>query len=294
MIRLSWRDRPTIITEWPEEIDTIMAIDENGTNDLKGLLRLKDKYFFKFLTDNISDIKIDQGMRWFTITGVAMERNNFPSFKENIMSIKTNYWYNGLYQYKGVDKRVVFHSREIRKSEGPFNPKLINYAGFIADLTRLMRETPYTIYSSTIDKVKHIQKYSSPFPIYNLSLDFIVERYCIELSREGKSGALLLESRGRKEDFKILRHLSKLLSEGNKYNDASHFECIKKVYFNPKWCYFNDYHKSFIQLELADLASYPIHKFNTTGTKDQAFETIENKIYNYPHFTGYGIKVFPK
>jgi hypothetical protein len=31
----SWRDKPTGIDEWDENIDTVIAIDESGTTDLK-------------------------------------------------------------------------------------------------------------------------------------------------------------------------------------------------------------------------------------------------------------------
>ncbi|MFC0560885.1 DUF3800 domain-containing protein [Halalkalibacter alkalisediminis] len=286
-----WKERPEMINYWDNEIDTMMAIDENGTNDLKSLLKKRQESLFDFTYGNP---QIEESIKWFTITGVVMKRDDFPQFKEAITSTKMQYWEGGLYNYKNGTRRVVFHSREIRKSVGPFNPKLIDYHGLLVDITKLISDTPFTIYNSTINKLKHVQNYSIPFPVYDLSLDFIVERYCRELRRNSCTGALLIESRGRKEDFKILQHLVDLLENGNKFWSSDDFKCIKKIYFNPKWCSVNDYKRSFIQLELADLVSYPIHKYNIRGIKDRAFNSIQSKIYNYPNFEGYGIKVFPK
>lgn len=288
-----WKKRPLLIDYWEEDIDTVMAIDENGTTDLTGVRNL-------FAADHLELMKAcfhtDSYMheRWFTITGVIMDRGNFPSFKDAITTIKLAHWHNGLYDYKQGQRRVVFHSREIRKKEGPFNPKLIKTKDFVMDISSLIKNQNFDIYSSSIDKIKHIARYTKPFHVYNLCLNFIVERYCRELNRKGKTGILLLESRGKDEDAMILEYLVDLLENGNNYHTAEHFSQIKGVYFNPKWCFNKNHGKaSFILLELADIVSYPIFKYIKTNKKDIAFEVLEPKLQNYPSYNGYGIKKFP-
>ncbi|MFF1993255.1 DUF3800 domain-containing protein [Bacillus mycoides] len=286
-----WRNRPTLIENWNKDIDTFMAIDENGTTDFKGIQKKVKEDFFSTFGDQ-SDIVLPHD-RWFTITGVVMERNNFVSFKNTMNSIKYGYWNEGKYQYKKGLQRVVLHSREIRKKEGPFNPKVVNYGELMGDISSLVEKTNFKIFSSSIDKLMHILSYSNPFPVYNLCLEFIVERYCRYLRGSGKTGMLLLESRGKKEDKIILEHLVDLLENGNRYWGAEDFQCIKGVYFNPKWCFKQENQKSFILLELTDLVSYPIFKYVSVDKKDRAFEVIEQKIHNYPQYSGYGLKKFP-
>lgn len=287
-----WSKRPILIDHWDENVDTIMAIDENGTNDLIGIQKKIKKDYIRALIDRDS-VALPHD-RWFTITGVIMERDYFPTFKDNINTIKYSYWDEGKFNYKKGQRRVVFHSRDIRKKEGPFNPKFIQYEDFLNDITNLVNNTDFTILSSSIDKVKHVLNYTNPFPVYDLCLDFIVERYCRHLNRENKTGLLLLESRGKKEDRRILKHLVNLMENGNNYWDSDHFSCIKGVYFNPKWCFKQNGQASFVLLELADLVSYPIFKYVSRGIEDHAFNALKYKIYNYPSFDGYGLKVFPR
>ncbi|MGG3383093.1 DUF3800 domain-containing protein [Heyndrickxia faecalis] len=279
----NWWERPTLIENWDQSFDSILAIDENGTIDLNGVRK------------NIMKIYPDKthNDRWFTITGVDMERDNFVRFRDSINTVKYAYWNKGCFNYKSGEKRVVFHSREIRKKQGPFNPKIIDYDKFIMDVTEMIMNTQFEIFSSSIDKARHLIKYETPYPVYNLCLEFILERYCRKLRETEKSGIILLESRGKKEDKEILGYLTKLLKNGNRYWTCDDFSCIKGVYFNPKWSARHGKKASFILLELADMVSYPIHKYVKLDKKDLAYQAIEKKIANYPAVKGYGLKVFP-
>jgi hypothetical protein len=289
---VDWKSRPTLIDMWGEEIDTIMAIDENGTNDLKGIRKIIKQDLLKDLFHKDELLPIQD--RWFTISGVIFKREDFPAFRDSVNTIKYAHWDDGKFKYKGNERRVVFHSRDIRKKEGPFNPKLINYSDFMTDVSSMIDQTDFNIISSSIDKLEHVLKYMhNAYPVYDLCLEFIVERYCRELRKENKTGMLLLESRGKKEDAKILKHLVNLFKNGNNFWQPHHFDCIKGVYFNPKWSHKHKKQASFILLELADLVSYPIFKYVTTDKKDRAFEIVEQKLKNYPFYNGYGIKKFP-
>lgn len=288
-----WRKRPTLIDEWEENIDFIMAIDENGTTDLEGIRNLFNGNYLELLKARYEKSSYMHD-RWFTITGTILKRCNFPKFKDKITTIKFAHWEDGLYRYRQGERRVVFHSREIRKREGPFNPKKINYHNFITDITDMISNLDFKIFSASIDKIDHIAKYSNPYHVYSLCLNFIVERFCRYLNNNRSTGILLLESRGKEEDAEVLDYLVKLLDEGNNFHDRTHFSCIKGVYFNPKWCFAKNKAKaSYIQLELTDLVSFPIYKYIKTGSKDLAFEALESKLHNYPNFHGYGVKKFP-
>lgn len=288
-----WRIRPTLIEEWPPEIDKIIAIDENGNSELTDVQKLfKGKPLEKMKA--CMDMNAYMHERWFTITGIVMKRPDFPIFKESINKIKYKHWDEGIYKYKNGERRVVLHSREIRRKEGPFNPRLINYSVLVNDIASMINNTNFKIYSSSIDKIQHISRYAYPFHVYDLNLNFIIERFCWELIRKKETGLILLESRGEKEDMKILKYLVNLLNNGNNYKPKEHFSRIKGVFFNPKWCFGKNNGKaSFILLELADLVSYPIFKYAKTGIKDQAFLALERKLVNFPVYNGYGLKMFP-
>lgn len=291
-LMVNWKVRPTLIDMWEEEFDTIMAIDENGINDLTRVKKIIGNDIIQSYLNK--DKLMTPHDRWFTITGVIMEREHFPSFKDSINTVKYAYWNNGIFQYKKGNYRVVLHSREIRKREGPFNPKVIDYSGFMTDISSMIDNTNVKIISSSIDKLEHVLRYhDNAYPVYNLCLEFIVERYCRELRKQNKTGMLLLESRGKKEDALVLKHLVNLLNNGNNYWNADHFSCINGIYFNPKWSEKEEKQASFVLLELADLVSYPIYKYVTTNIEDKAFEIVKKKLHNYPYFNGYGLKKFP-
>lgn len=66
---------------------------------------------------------------------------------------------------------------------------------------------------------------------------------------------------------------------------------IAGIYFNPKWN--KKYDDTFSGLEVADLSSYPIHKYVRNKNKDKAFIILENKIDKYPNYMNKGVKIFP-
>ena len=277
----NWRNRPIFIDYCPASIDYILFIDENGSCDLKNILKNIDKY------KNQKD--------FLTITGVAIKTSNLKQVEDHIMNLKNNYWPNALFPYKIKDriehKRVCLHSIKIRKKQGPFSPKKIDYDKFIGELAKVIENIPITIFSSTINKVEHCYKYPNPHHPYSLCLNFIIERFVKFFLGHNESAIIVLEQRGKKEDKFILNHLKNLLSNGTNFVEPKYFKKIKGVYFNGKWS--KDNSKTYFGLEIADICSYPIHKFVKHKKEDHAFTVLKTKIYNYPHYMGYGIKIFP-
>ncbi|WP_342471655.1 DUF3800 domain-containing protein [Metasolibacillus sp. FSL H7-0170] len=267
---MAWRIRPTILQDIDNEIDYIMSVDENGIPSLKDLLHPKNDL-----------------LQWFTITGVLFTRDNLESFITEIKTLKNKYWQNGYYN----KERVVLHSRDIRKRTGPFNPKIIDNEVFEKEVNTLMEESEYAVYSFSIDKFAHVRSYITPYPVYNLCLEFLLERYCFALNDDNKNGIIVVESRGKKENQALLDTALKIISCGNRYHDPSFFSNIKGIYFNPKRT--KDKKLSYPQLELADLISYHIHNYVKNNSKSNEYLLIESKIYNFPDYKGYGMKIFP-
>ena len=277
----NWRNRPTTIDEVPITIDWVIAIDESGSPDLK--------YIQKALSNGKD---INEGDKQFTVTACAIKTSTFTTAKDLVMQVKNKYWKDALYSYNGVQKRVCFHSKEIRGRRGAFNPEIIDYSSFISDLSKMIENIPMRLYSANINKLKHMEKYAFPMDPYDLCLDFVLERLMWNI-KDGETCYIILESRGKKEDNFLLDKIKKLIDDGNNMNPASIFSKIKGVYFNPKWCHSADDKKSYWELEIADLCAFPIHKYFAYNHADPAFEVLKTKICGYPNIWGKVLKSFP-
>lgn len=123
---MGWRNRPKFINYCPEWVDYVLFIDENGSGDIK------------YVAENFASLIPNQEL--LTITGIAIKASNLVKVKEEIMNLKLKYWENGMFKYGNKMKRVCFHSRNIRKKEGPFNPSIINYHDFENDLSKVIQK----------------------------------------------------------------------------------------------------------------------------------------------------------
>ncbi|MBQ0837519.1 DUF3800 domain-containing protein [Lactiplantibacillus pentosus] len=267
-----WRIHPTSIENCNlSAIDYVISMDETGTPSLKNIVY-----------DPIS------GRNWFTLTGSIIETSNINAISDKVMTLKKTFWPNGNFS----DHRVIFHSRNIRKKEGPFNPKVINYTDFHQQLDQLIADLPIVISAASINKYYHFNLYLYPDPVYQLAISFILERLTFNLNWRGECGVIFLESRGDKEDAELLQQIVHILRFGNRKVDAQNFQCIKGVYFNKKWT--KGKKKSYWPLEIADILSYRIHRHIVFGDNDLSFDTVAPKLVHYPRYQGYGLKVFPK
>ena len=279
---MSWKDKPSKIKLWDNNIDYAMFIDENGSES-------KINAVFKAITNNK---EIDENDRYFTITGCIFERRNYRKAIDEMNNLKNRYWKNGFYYDNKAKKNkyVCFHSREIRRHDGAFNDKLINHTNFTNDLTDVIKNTQCTIISITIDLLEYL-KQGYLHNVYETAFDFLLERY-IYATKNKKKGIIMLEARGKNEDKDLLKHIITILDNGKKNIPPEELkEKIVGVYFNPKWN--EEYSHTFSGLEFADLFSYPIHQFVKYKKGNPAFEVLKPKIDKYPDYMNKGIKVFP-
>lgn len=281
---MGWRNRPKYIDFCPRDVDYVMFVDENGDSSLKYIKECISK-----------DKTIDINSIYFTTTGVIINREDLKEIQDEIMKIKYKYWENGCFRYKNNYRRVCFHSRDIRRREKPFSDDTINRSEFLNDLSVFLDSIPCTIISSSINKEQlYREYYYNPIHPYNLTLIFILERFVKYFLNDEESCIIILEARGKDEDRKLLEHIKKVIDYGTTFVSPELFKKIKGVYFNDKWQPCSDFKKSYFGLEIADLYSYPIHKYSRSGTKDEAFKVLERKLYKFPYYHGCGLKTFPK
>lgn len=249
--------------------DYLIAIDENGLPSMS----------HKSLSNPNS--------RQFTITAIKFRPDTLDEILQDVMRIKEKYWEKGLYN----NRRVVFHSRDIRKKQGAFSINVIeNYSLFQTDINELIAKLPITIYSSSIDKYKLSEQYYQPYPPYEIGIEFLLERVCMSL-RNGEKITLLFESRNTSDDLRVLNKINNLRLFGNKYQDSTFFSPINGIFFNPKLT--DDSMKSYFPLEIADLISYRIHRHVLNDSFILKFQSIEDKLDSYPDYFGKGLKIFP-
>lgn len=262
-----WKDSPICFEHFNGEYDYMLFIDETGVPTLKNY---------------------NQNNRWFSMTGVLIAGKDGESIISDMMAIKHKYWENAMFN----KQRVVFHSRDYRKKIGAFNPKTIDYPKMNMELLQFIERTNFTIFSSGIDKDFLTQKYNNPYPVYWFSLVFLIERYAIYLEERGKTGIIVLEARGKKEDTNLLRTIVPEIERGTNFVSDSICSRIRGVYFNNKRT--ANKKQSYPYLEMADMIGYELHNKICKGIESDFYRKVESKIYNYPNITGYGLKIFDR
>lgn len=281
---MGWRSRPTRVHELSGDIEYVLFIDESGCSEMKNIKKKIDK-----------EEEVAEEDRFFCVTGVLIHRDKFPEISDKIVSLKQKYWPpHGMAEYKGIEKRVCFHSYEIRRSRGVFHPKILkDRAAFMNDLSEFLEEIDVKVFAVVIDKKELYRRYLSAHrQPYDLCMEFILERLCFYNASRGKC-AIVLEGRGKEDDRILLKHILKLIDNGTYYISKERFLFIDGVYFNLKWSENHECKKSFFGLEIADLFCHPIIQYGKSGKRTLPFETIEPKIYSFPHYLGKGYKKFP-
>lgn len=267
--------RPTRLKTIPSNIDYIMCIDENGS---EALLKQAEAFI-----ENNNSVPIDD--KYLTITGVIFTRSDYSNTYFEIEQLKKKYWKDGLFN-NGI--AVCFHSCDIRRKKPPFDDNSINRNAFLNDLTEVLENTQCKVISSSINVENYIKSGKYHYDIYNTAIQFLIERY-IYATKNGKKGIIVLESRDQKQDKKILENINRLFENGTNIIKAKEFkEKVIGVYFNKKWNKSKTH--TYAGLEIADLFSYPIHKYVKHKEKDLAFKTIEKKL---DKGIKKGIKIFP-
>ncbi|WP_310439057.1 DUF3800 domain-containing protein [Sulfuricurvum sp.] len=274
---MPWRHKPIEIYKIPD-VDYFLFMDESGEHNLNNF-------------DNTKPV--------FTLNGVMVEVKQYTTFKRRINAFKDTYWENGCFLDKGKHpKKVCFHSREIRRRSGAFSKHYfddVQYNQFMDELTSMMQELSFELIAACIDKQTLVSRYIHPKEPYELALEFIIERFAKFLNTQNKTGIIILESRGTKEDAKLLELFLELFNDGT--NFVSHRVLQRTItaglYFNPKWNKAKENLDTFVGLEIADLCAHPIGHFAFKNEKSKPFLTIESKFLGFPNYQGKGLKLFP-
>lgn len=246
------------------------------------------KVFFLDESGDHSLSKIDDQFPVFCLAGCIFDEIEYQqNSKAEIDAFKIRYF---------STSEVILHSRDIRKCQMPFNILLNSNTKnkFYQDINNLISNLPITILASVILKKEFKDQYHDPSNPYNLSLQFLMERFLYYLDEVKDIGYISVESRDPKSNADLLSAFTHVInngSSGNTHNlPAERFQQkIQKMVFVTKQQNENGH-------QLADLVAYPIAKFGLNQYKSNlSFDIIKSKLRSTNgRIMGYGLKIFPK
>lgn len=243
-----------------------------------------DYYLFLDESGDHGLTRIDPQFPIFVLCGVLISQAEYENLKTKIAALKTKFW---------GEKKVILHSRDIRKCDKEFAILLDGEVKkfFYEELNQIIEETPYEVIASAIDKDKYLKRYGLlNNNVYQISLSFIVERsiFCLDSKNtNSKKLTIGIEKRGKKEDNELKAHFQKLLQVG------TYFVSSDRISSYQTSIHFKDKKEDIVGLQISDLVAYPIARHILDPERaNPAFDLVEQKFYRRGTRV-YGMKVFP-
>lgn len=204
----------------------------------------------------------------FLLSGVLITEENYELVRGKINVLKESIW---------KDKKVIFHSRDIRKCEKAFTVlfdlELKKY--FYEEINKIIAESDYTILASAIRKNDFIEKFGRLHDdVYEIALSIIIEQAVTILDGSGAELSIVIEKRGLKEDKQLDDHFQKLCGVGTGKITAEQLHNV-----SPSFT-FRDKKDNINGLQLSDLVAYPIARYVIDPLMaNPAFDVLDPKIY---------------
>lgn len=220
----------------------------------------------------------------FTLCGIVLSEEQLQILSSQINDLKKDFW---------GDKKIILHSRDIRKCQNGFEIffNLETKQSFYERINEILGQNIYTIICCAILKEPYIRQYGKLNDVYGQSLSFIMERTVFYLDGVKKSNielTTIIEKRGKKEDSSLLAYYNSLIDRGTYWVTADR---IKSYFKNFQMKAKQD---NIIGLQVADLIAYPITRhILDENAVNLSFDIIKRNIYTKGDKL-YGMKVFPK
>ena len=261
--------------------DYVAFFDENGSADA-----------LSYIKKAISEGKeIDEDRRYFTLTCCIFNKNGYSFSRNLITQLKKEYW-------RKPKCPIVLHTKDIVKKEKCFSfGTEKKYKRFLDSLSNVMDLIRCRIISITFDLYSYaIQGYK--YDPYEVAFDTIVH-VIMTGPYEDKRFALVFEARGKKENALLGEHINKIINVTGTKDFKKDFlrEKFKGVFFNHKTS--KDGSIVYPGIEIVDLCSYPIFRYQRYGTRKPDFEIVLKKIVGYSEKSKdslimKGLRRFPK
>lgn len=133
-----------------------------------------------------------RNQRWLTLTGFFMPAESWGQLDDAVAELKRTW----LADYADDPEAVELHSSEFG-SKSPWREMYADgiWDGFLGAIGELIRDLPITTLSATIDKQQHFDRYARPEDPYELSYQFLIERFDMALRTAASCGAVVLDPR---------------------------------------------------------------------------------------------------
>lgn len=162
---------------------------------------------------------------------------------------------------------------------------------FYERLNALMQTLDFEVISCVVKKEEHLQRYGlAALDPYMLSLDILVERFCMAIGEEEDGGLIVAEKRGTTLDRQLEIAWLNLKVQGTRFMQASQIE--KRI----QSLILRDKKANIAGLQLADLVVTPIGRKVLQKKVKEDYRIVESKMRRSPHgrIEGYGLVVLPK
>lgn len=162
---------------------------------------------------------------------------------------------------------------------------------FYRELNALLRSIPFQVVACVIRKDDHLRRYGvAALDPYMLSLDVLVERFCMEIGNVSSGGVIVAERRDATLDRELDIAWLNLKVQGTRYMKARDIENrILGLNLRPKTA-------NIAGLQLADLVVTPIGRKVLGKSIKEDYRIVEEKFRcsRTGQVEGYGLVVLPK
>ncbi|MFA6472257.1 MAG: DUF3800 domain-containing protein [Candidatus Latescibacterota bacterium] len=162
--------------------------------------------------------------RFLSLTGVIIESEHVKSVVfPQLEQLKSKYFDSH------PDDPVILHRKEMVNSRPPFESLAdeTTKIAFNRELLSLLGSFQYSVISVCIDKRRQRDTYTVwRYDPYHYCLAVLLERYIFFLERMGARGDVLSESRGGKEDKRLMESFKRLWNEGTEFVSSEKFQRV--------------------------------------------------------------------
>lgn len=188
---------------------------------------------------------------------------------------------------------IVLHTADITRNRNGF--ERLKDPGFRVEfynrLNAMMRELEYRVMACAIRKDEHLVRYGmAALDPYLMSLDILVERFCMDVGDVEDGGLIVAERRGPTLDHELELAWLNLKIQGTRFMQAKQVERrIQSLNLKSKAA-------NLAGLQLADLVVTPIGRKVLGKTVKEDYEIVESRFRRSPRgrVDGYGLMVLPK
>lgn len=188
---------------------------------------------------------------------------------------------------------IILHTADITRNRNGFERMKDESfrARFFEELNKLMSSLEYKVVACVIRKNAHLARYGlAALDPYLLSLDILVERFCMEIGKVTDGGLIVAEKRGPVLDRELELAWMNLKIQGTRYIKARDIEeRVMALNLRRK-------SDNIAGLQLADLVVSPIGRQVLGKKLKKDFSIVESKFRkNWKgNYMGWGLVVLPK